>query len=108
MEKEQRTKIKQQALTQARRETGANKDRIVLTDSQWTAIQAGAFSNTKQKEILTHADQDKLYERALPKTKNKVNQSKINRMKAMKASGYTQAEIAEALGVSASTVNEYV
>lgn len=108
MEKEQRTKIKQQALTQARRETGANKDRIVLTDSQWKAVQAGAFSNTKQKEILTHADQDKLYERALPKSKNKVNQSKISRMKAMKASGYTQAEIAEALGVSASTVNEYL
>lgn len=107
MTKEDIKRARSQALTAARKETGAAKDRIVPTERQWEAIQAGAVSSSKLSEILRHGDQDAIVSMAMPKSSVELNQSKVNKMKAMKASGYTQAEIAEALGVSASTVNKY-
>ena len=104
-------KISQQALTKYRNAVGSvsRRDRsIKITDREWDAIQAGAISENKLKQILNNADVDELRQRAMPKTTSKLSTSKINTIKAMSASNYTLAEIAKKLGVSTSTVSNYL
>lgn len=104
-------KASQQALIKYRQEVGSvsRKDRsIKITDKEWEAIQAGAISETKLKKILNNTDADSLRERAMPKTTKTITTAQINRIKALSNSGKTNAEIAAALGVSASTVSKYL
>lgn len=98
-------KVKQQALKEARERTGAKKSDINITDKQWEAIQAGAIHKTRLEAILAASDADRVRELALPKTSKAVNPGTISRAKAMRASGATQAEIADALGLSTTTIN---
>jgi len=97
-------KIKQQALDRARNRTGANKTKIKLTQSEWDAIQAGAISNHKLSKILNHTDMDTVKVLAMPKHKPKLTSTMLRRAKGMAARGYTQAEIADALGVGLTTL----
>lgn len=101
-------KIEQQALTYTRQQVGAKRRLIEINDKEWEAIQAGAISDNKLNRILKYADADVLKERAMPKTNNLLSDVKINKIKNMKAYGYTQAEIAKAIGVSVSTINKYL
>jgi hypothetical protein len=101
-------KIGQQALTRARTQVGAQRKNIEITDKEWEAIQAGAVSDHILEQILNHTDIDKLRERATPRTSNKISNSQILRIKSMKASGYTNAEIAAALHISSSSVSKYL
>lgn len=109
--KKELAKISRYAIEDARASVGASgKDnRIEITDKQWEAIQAGAVSDTKLKQILRYTDPDKIKERAMPKSTTTLSTAKQNKIKAMKASGYyTIAEIAESIGVSPSTVSKYL
>ena len=108
MTKEELKKVKQTALTNARAKVGAERTPIEINDKEWEAIQAGAISENKLSQIMNHTDIDKLRERATPRTKTTLSAAKINKMSAMKASGYTTAEIAKALGVSSSIVSKYL
>lgn len=103
-------KIKRYAIEEARSSVGASgrDTRIEITDREWEAIQAGAISSTKLSQILRYSDPDKIKERALPKTTTQLSSAQTTKMKAMKVSGYTIAEIAESLGVSTSTVSKYL
>lgn len=98
------SKIGAQALAESRRRTGASKKRINITDKEWVAIQNGAVSDSVLERILRNADDDRVKELATPRTKQGMSASKIARAKAMINSGYTRSEIAEALGVSVSTI----
>ena len=97
-------KIKSQALTEARTRTGADKQQVTITDREWHAIQQGAVSNNKLTKILNHADLDRVKELATPRTPTLMTSAKQSRATTMLASGYTQAEVADALGVSLSTL----
>lgn len=97
-------KIKGQALTEARIRTGAAKQRIDITDDEWAAIQAGAISNNKLDQILNNSDPARVKELATPRANTVMTSAKKQRAQTMIASGYTQAEIAEALGVSVTTL----
>lgn len=108
MTKAELKKAKQTALTNARLKVGAERKPIEITDKEWEAIQAGAISENKLSQIINHTDTDKLRERATPRAKTTLSTAKINRISAMKASGYTTAQIAKALGVSSSTVTKYL
>ena len=103
-------KASQQALEAARAQVNASgrDNRIDITPREWEAIQAGAISDSKLTQILRYADADKVREYATPKTYNTLSSAKISRAKAMKASGYTIQEIADALGVSKSTISKQV
>ncbi len=105
MEASDLKKIKGQALTEARLRTGARKQRIDITDDEWQAIQAGAISTNKLKQILDNADPDRIKQLATPKSGVSMTTTKKQRASQMLASGYTQAEVADALGVSISTLN---
>ena len=109
MKKSDIKKANQQAISKYRQEVGSvtRKDRnISITDKEWEAIQAGAISENKLKQILDNADIDRLRELATPRTTTQISAAKINRIKAMSAS-YTNAQIAEKLGIPLSTVSKY-
>lgn len=97
-------RLRQQALTEARSRTGAKKTLIDITDSEWAAIQAGAISHSKLSDILKNSDMDKVKRHATPKATLLMTSAKTSRARQMAASGYTQAEIADALGVSLTTL----
>ena len=99
-------RMKAQALTEQRIRTGAKKTRITITDSEWAAIQAGAISNDKLSKILNNSDLDQIKALAAPKSKILMTSTKQRRAQAMIASGYTQAEVADALGVSLTTLKD--
>lgn len=99
-------KIKSQALAEARSRTQAKKAQIQITDDEWSAIQAGAISTNKLQQILQNADLDQVKKLATPKSELLMSSAKTNRAKAMLSSGYTQAEVADALGVSVTTLKK--
>jgi hypothetical protein len=100
-------KLKAQALAEARARTGAKKQQIQITDDEWAAIQAGAISANKLTQILNNSDIDVVKTLATPRqTKILMTTVKTSRARAMLASGYTQAEVADALGVGVSTLKE--
>ena len=108
MTKEEIKKAGQQALSAARAIVGAKRTPIVITDREWQAIQAGAISENKLTQIINHADIDVLRSYATPRATTTLSTAKVNKISSMNASGYTTAEIAEALGVSTSTVRKYL
>ena len=102
-------KISQQALSEAREKVGSKREPVKISDREWEAIQAGAISPTKLQQIINNSDLDRLRELATPRSsKNTISIAKENKIKAMIASGYTNAEIADAIGVSSSTVAKYI
>lgn len=101
-------KASQQALTQARALVGAKRETIKITDREWEAIQAGAISENQLKQIINNADVDSLRQRAMPRSTTTLSMAKRNKIASMNASGYSTSEIAEALGISTSTVHKYL
>ncbi|MCX7817560.1 MAG: hypothetical protein N2317_08665 [Syntrophales bacterium] len=97
-------KIKGQALAEARSRTNAKKQRIDITDREWEAIQAGAISANTLSQILNNTDLDKVKQLATPRTSTSLTAAKKAKAKLMLSSGYTQAEVADALGISTNTV----
>lgn len=97
-------KLKAQALTEARLRTGAKKTRIEITDDEWAAIQAGAITNHKLTQILNNADLDAIKQLATPKSRQKLDVNGMRRAITMLQNGYTQAQVAEQLGVSVTTL----
>lgn len=111
MSKKDLKKISQQAVTKYRNEVNSvsRKDRsITVTDDEWNAIQKGAISDNTLKRILNNSDTASLREKAMPKTKTGLSNAKIARIKSYAKSGYTIAEIARMLGVSSSSVSNYL
>lgn len=105
MSKDDIKKANRQALDEARRRTGAGKLRIKITQPEWNAIQSGAVSTNKLTSILRNADLDQIKELATPRTNTVMTSAKQARARAMLGAGYTQAEIASALGIPKSTIN---
>jgi predicted transcriptional regulator len=101
-------KLSQQELTRARTAVGAKRETINITDREWEAIQAGAISENKLMQILNNADIDDLRQRATPRNTTSLSTAKINKISFMNASGYSTAEIADALGISTTTVSKYL
>lgn len=99
-------KIKFQALTEARNRLGAGKERIVLTQKEWDAIQAGAISHTLLNKVIANADMDVVRKFATPKQPKLMTSANISKAKAMLARGFTRAEVADRLGVSLSTLDQ--
>lgn len=111
MSKSDVRKASQRYMSKYREEVGAvsRRDRnIKISDREWEAIQAGAISENKLKRILANSDIDELRQRATPRDTKTISAGKANRIKSMSANGSTIAEIAEQLGLSATTVRKYL
>lgn len=107
MAKDEEKKLRQRCLTEARAIVGASRHKIYITDKQWEAVQAGAVSDSFFTEVMRYADKDRLRSLATPKSSAGLSTAKQARIRSLKANGYTQQQIADALGVSVTTVKKY-
>lgn len=104
-------KTSQRLQSKNRSEVGAisrRKRAIEITDREWEAIQAGAISENKLKNILNNCDPDALRERAMPKASSTLSTAQVNRIKRMNDSNFTLTQIAEKMNVSPATVSKYL
>ena len=108
LEKKDLKKIGQKALDKARKQVGAKRELVEVSEREWEAIQAGAVSPNMLSQILNNANMDTIKQMAMPRTTNSLSQAKINHISTLKSSGYTNEEIAKKLGVSTSTVIKYM
>lgn len=100
-------KIKGQAITEMRARMGASKPKITFSQKEWDAVQAGAIGSTNLKKLLLNSDLDQVKQLSMPRSsRSTISSAQISRMRAMSSSGYTIQEIAEALGVSPSSVSK--
>ena len=114
MDKDDETKMRQRVITETRTRVGAQsknpraKDNIsiYIEDHEWEAIQAGAVPTTTLRTILNYADTDRVRELAMPKDSRGLSASKVSRAKSLLNRGYTQAEVADMIGVSVSTLKK--
>ena len=108
MTSEEIKKERGRQLVSARMKVGAKKQTIKITDKEWEAIQAGAVTPNRLKQIVDNADMDTLKSLATPRSYNTMTDSKASVARALANSGYTQSEIADRLGVSTSTVAKVI
>lgn len=97
-------KVKAKCLVKARNMVGAGKKKITISDRQWEAIQNNALSFTAMQQIFANTDSEKLVERALPKTFAGLTTAQLSKAKTLISNGATRSEVADALGVSVSTI----
>jgi predicted transcriptional regulator len=105
MDKKELKKLKTLALEEARNRVGAKKERINVTPMEWDAIQAGAISPSNLKQILDNMKDEDIKALATPRDRVAMSPVKIARAKSMQKANYTASEIADALGISVSTLN---
>lgn len=114
LDKDDKKKIRSQEIERARRAVGTrsrnpsnpNNIAIKISDREWAAIQAGAISDNMLSEILRYSNIDDLKQRATPRTSKGMSATAKSRARTLLNNGYTQAEVAETLGVSVSTLNK--
>lgn len=106
MQNDELKKIKSQALNESRNRVGAKKQQIEITTKEWEAIQSGAISNNKLTKILNNTNLDTIKQLATPRTSIGLSPAKAARAKSMLSLGYTQAEVADHLGVSTSAFKD--
>lgn len=107
MSGKEKQKEKGRALQLAQTRLQAKKKTIDITPDEWQAIEMGAVSYTRLKDILHHADMDVVRKYSLPKTGSPgLSTSKRTRAKALLAGGYTNKEVADALGVPVNQIRD--
>ena len=97
-------KLKGQALAEARHRVGTNKHEVVIEPKEWEAIQARAISPSLLTQIINNTDMDKLTVLATPRSALTLTPAKASKARLMESKGYTQAEIADHLGVSTGVI----
>lgn len=104
MDDSQLKRIRFQALQQARDRTGAERTQVDITPQEWEAIQARAISPSRLDEILRNTDIDTVRALATPRQTTLMSGGNLSRAKTLIANGHTQAEVAQQLGVSLTTL----
>lgn len=110
-DKDDKKKIQYQELERARITTGASKKRIgsedsPLTEREWEAIQAGAVSASKLREILSNADMERVRTLATPKRTTYLTPGQIARARSLTNAGRPLSEVAALLGIPRSTLSD--
>lgn len=108
MSKAEKKKISQQELSKARIQVGAKRSPIIIDADMWEMIQAGGLHESRLARGLKYTDIDTLRRFATPSSKRVLSKAQIERIQAMSAAGYTNNDIAEALGISTSTVIDHL
>lgn len=83
--------------------------KIKLTEREMEAIRAGAIPSTKIDRILRKSDADSLRQHVTPKRQITVTPAMQLKIRTLRSSGNaTLSEIADACGISVSTVSKYL
>lgn len=99
-------KISQNAITDSRLKYNAHRYEIIFSDKEWEAVQSGAISSTTLDRILERANEKQVKQLSTPKETGTLSSAQLAVMNSMKNSGYTISDIADRLGVSASTISK--
>ena len=102
--KDEQKKLGQRALKAARLRLGAHRKTVEITDREWEAIQRGAVHDSFFAELYQHSNKEDIRIRSTPRTYKPLSSAQKAKIRSMKNSGKTTAQIADALGVSVSTV----
>lgn len=108
MDKAEIKKMEARVLDEARRRTNAKKTPIYIEDEEWNAIQAGAVRHTKLSAILDNADLNRVKQLATPHNNVKMTPAKQAQAQRLMATGLTQAQIADKLGISLTTLKRFL
>lgn len=100
-------KLETHALSKARASLGGKRYKIQISDREWEAVQKGALRTNMLKELVENTSADHLKDLSLPKKRVALSTSQKARAVRLLES-HTTAEVAEALGVSTSTIRELV
>lgn len=105
--KDKLKKIRNSALMYGRSSVGASKKdvEVSITPKEWEAINSNAVGSTTLKTLLNNCNKDQLRDYAMPKTGNTISPAKVNKIKAMAASGHTISDICDAIGISQGQVS---
>lgn len=102
-------KLSDRTLKKNRAALGAKRSSITISPKQWEAIESGAVRKETLKQILRYADDGEVDKYAMPKRGGReLSLVTQNRIKTYANSNYSIAQIANALGVSQSTVYKYL
>lgn len=104
LDQDRLAKVERQAKATARARLGLTKPVIEITDRQWDAIQSGAVSASRLRDVLKYADPKRVEELSMPRHNTVMTTAIAARAKAMIAAGATNADVARALGIPASTL----
>lgn len=104
LDKDDIKKVQYQALAEAREITGSGKQKIYITDNEWTAIQAGAVPHSNLSEIFRNSDMDRVRELATPRSTSSLTPGQLARARQMQNSNRPISEIAAELGIPRSTL----
>lgn len=107
MDADDRRKTKGVCLNAARNAVGAHKARVTFTEKEWEAVNKNAVSPSFLDELLKNADSDNYTALAMPKT-DKIGSAKRSRVQALYNAGWTYEEIANATGISTSSISSIV
>ena len=99
-------KLKGRFIKESRDAVDAHKAIIKIEPREWEAIQAHAITNTTLKKILNNADMDQVKQLAMPRSTPVMSNAKIARARSMLNQDRKIDEVAEALGVSVSTLQK--
>lgn len=99
-------KLRGRFIKEAREIVGAKKEPVEITEKEWEAIQAHAISHHTLTKILNNCDMDRVKQLCMPRETPLMSDAKISRAKSMFNQGRTREEVAEALGVSVSTLQK--
>lgn len=102
-DKEEFKRVKGQALIGARARAGAKKDRVKFTEKEWEAINAGAISETRLKNLLAEADSDNYKRLATPKA-SRLSDATVARIQGLLDAGWTRKDIEDAGYASMDTI----
>lgn len=103
---DRKKKVERQAKAAARARLGLTKPVINISDRQWDAIQAGAVSSSRLRDILEYADPKRVDQLSMPRVNAVMTSAITARAKAMLAAGATNADVAASLGIPVSTLRE--
>ena len=114
LDRDDKKKIRSQEIERARQIVGTrsrnpnnpNNISIRITNREWNAIQSGAISDSMLSEILKYTSLDDVRQMATPRNKRGLSAGTLARAKTLLNNGYTQAEVANTLGISVSTLNK--
>lgn len=105
-DQDRKKKVERQAKAAARARLRLKKPVIEISDRQWDAIQAGAVSSSRLRDILGYADPKRVQQLAMPRVHTVMTPAITARAKAMLAAGATNADVAASLGIPQSTLRD--
>lgn len=106
--RDQLKRLQNECIAGARLSIGAKKPTIEITPKQWAAIDAGAVSSSILTEIINNTSLDTIRNYTMPRQtqRSRVSYTDECLIRSMAARpGVTQSEIADAMGLSTSTIN---